>query len=97
MCLQQYFKVWLEESIRSEKTPQPKAVLNGDVIFKPDLTYYLEVKLDYNKEGLLLANPVKGNGSGDLANLVDADAFIILPRGRDEFKRGEVHPLLIYR
>ncbi len=97
MCMQQYFTVWLEESLQVEKTPQPMAVLNGDVTFKPDLTYYLEVKLDYNEKGQLLANPVKGNGSGDLANLVDADAFIILPRGRDEFKKGEVHPLLIYR
>ena len=73
------------------------AVLGGDVTFKPDLTYFLEVKLDYTSEGQLLADPIKGNGSGDLANLVDADAFIVLPRGRELFKQGEVHPVIFYR
>ena len=73
------------------------AVLDGEVTFKPDLTYFLEVKLAYSQEGHLLAQPVKGNGSGDLANLVDADAFIVLPRGRDQFFKGEVHPVIFYR
>jgi molybdopterin molybdotransferase len=41
--------------------------------------------------------PVKGNGSGDLANLVDADAFIVLPREKDHFLKGEVYPILPYR
>lgn len=97
MCMQQYFKRWLEKSLRADENVYPKAVLNDNVLFKPDLTYFLEVKLSYSQKGKLLANPVKGNGSGDLANLVDADAFIVLPRGREEFKKGEVHPLIFYR
>ena len=97
MCVQQYFKPWLDQSLRVEPQPQPMAVLGGDVTFKPDLTYFLEVKLDYTSEGQLLADPIKGNGSGDLANLVDADAFIVLPRGRELFKQGEVHPVIFYR
>ena len=41
--------------------------------------------------------PVDGNGSGDLANLVDADAFLRLPRGKDLFEEGECFPLIFYR
>ena len=65
--------------------------------FKPDLVYFLQVKISYNNQGQILAMPVDGNGSGDLANLVDADAFLRLPRGRDEFKEGEVFPIIFYR
>ncbi len=97
MCMQNYFKPWLEKSLQMQPHPQPMARLTQDVVFKPDLTYFLEVKLDFDAEGRLLANPIKGNGSGDLANLVDADAFIKLPRGRDEFKVGEVFPIVRYR
>ena len=97
MCMQNYFKPWLSESIQFNSQSQPYAKLTKDVTFTPDLTYYLEVKLGFNKEGEILANPIKGNGSGDLANLVDADAFIELPRGRDLFKAGEVYPIIRYR
>lgn len=97
MCMQQYFRSWLEKSTQASPTPQPHAKLTSDVTFKPDLTYFLEVKIDYSEAGEMLANPVKGNGSGDLANLVDADAFIVLPRGKELFEAGEVYPLLFYR
>lgn len=97
MCVQQYFKPWLDQCLQLEPQPQPTAVLGGDVTFKPDLTYFLEVKLAYSDKGELVANPIKGNGSGDLANLVDADAFIVLPREREEFFKGEVHPVINYR
>lgn len=97
MCMQNYFKPWLNECVQVDPEPLPNAILGADVQFKPDLTYFLEVKLSYSEKGELIGMPVKGNGSGDLANLVDADAFIKLPRGRDEFKKGEVFPIVLYR
>ena len=97
MCAQQYFKPWLEECLQLASQSQPKAVLASDVSFMPDLTYFLEVKINYSEKGEILAVPVKGNGSGDLANLVDADAFIILPRGKNDFHKGEVYPIIFYR
>jgi len=75
----------------------PHGILTRATTFKPDLTYFLQVKIDYNEKGQLLATPVDGNGSGDLANLVDADAFLQLPRGKDLFEKGEVYPILFYR
>ena len=65
-------------------------------LFKPDLTRFQEVKLR-NDEGKLLATPVKGHGSGDLASLLESDAFIKLPMGIDTFKAGESYELFIFR
>jgi molybdopterin molybdotransferase len=67
MCAQQYFKPWLDHSLQSSETPLPWAELVEDVHFKPDLTYFLEVKIIFHSSGKIKAHPVKGNGSGDLA------------------------------
>ena len=75
----------------------PTAILQRDTNFKPDLVYYLQVKISYNDQGQILAMPIDGNGSGDLANLVDADAFLRLPRGKVLFKKGEYFPVIFYR
>ena len=97
LCMQRYFRYWLELSQSSQVPTLNYAILASDVHFKPDLTYFLEVKLHSNHDGKLMAKPMKGNGSGDLANLVTADAFIELPRGRNEFFAGEVFPFFFYR
>jgi len=94
-CLK-YFYPWYKKSTGIEFKNKNDAVLTKDFSFKPDLTYFLQVKLE-NKQGILCATPVVGHGSGDLANLVDNDAFIELPRGRDLFKKGEVFSILMYR
>ena len=74
-----------------------KAQLAEDFSFKPDLTYFLQVKLRYNDNGTLLALPVPGLGSGDLANLLDADALLELPPDRSAFKQGEVFSCYTFR
>ncbi|MEM1219541.1 MAG: molybdopterin molybdotransferase MoeA [Bacteroidota bacterium] len=97
VCLQRYFTHWLNLSLGKKETPRPMALLTKEVQFKPDLTYFLEVSLSYNEQGQILAEPKKGNGSGDFANLVTADAFIELPRGKNVYEAGEVHPIFYYR
>lgn len=97
LCTHRYFLPWLDACLSLPPAPVRRAVLQEDVHFKPDLARFLEVKLDYDDHGRTLATPVPGSGSGDLANLVDADAFLELPRGRDLYKRGEVFPLIFYR
>ncbi len=74
-----------------------KAMLTEDFTFKPDLTYYLQVQINYSDDGRLLATPVPGQGSGDLANLLVADSFIELPQGKNEYKKGEVFRCYGYR
>ncbi|WP_299672424.1 molybdopterin molybdotransferase MoeA [uncultured Polaribacter sp.] len=90
-----YFYPWYYKSVGLEMEEET-AILAKDISFKPNLTYFLQVKLCY-KFGHLIANPVMGNGSGDLASLVHADAFIQLPSENKEFKSGEVFPVIRYR
>ncbi len=97
MCTQRYFVPWLRHSLGLDVLNLPIASLEKPVTFNPDLTYLCQVSTRFDKEGRLLAMPAEGRGSGDLANLVEADAFIELPRGRDTFEAGECFPVYFYR
>jgi len=97
LCMHRYFVPWLQQSMQMQASTRPKAALAADIAFKPDLTYFAQVKLEYSPEGKILAHPVEGHGSGDLANLVDADAFIQLPQVKDLYAAGEVYELIQYR
>ena len=90
-----YFYPWYSKST-GIKINDETAILTENVSFKPNLTYFLQVKLSH-KYGHLLATPIKGNGSGDLASLVNSDAFIQLPKDKKEFKKGENYPIIRYR
>jgi len=90
-----YFYPWFFTSNRIE-IKKEMAALAEDFVFKPNLTYFLQVKLTHQLDHLI-ATPIFGNGSGDLASLLHADAFIQLPQGQIEFKKGEVFPIIKYR
>jgi molybdopterin molybdotransferase len=90
MCLHRYFLTWLRATLGLPQQPPVYAVIDKDFRFQPALQYYLQVKLNSNIQGQLIASPVEGNGSGDFANLADTEAFLELPMEREDFKRGEV-------
>ncbi|MDX1629357.1 MAG: molybdopterin molybdotransferase MoeA [Fulvivirga sp.] len=96
MCFYKYVKPWLHQSAGLIPKKE-RAVLAEDFDFAADLTYFLQVKVSVNDKGVLQAIPVKGQGSGDLANLLEADAFLELPPDRQHFKHGETFSLLYYR
>lgn len=76
---------------------QTKAKLAHDFSFNPNLTYFLQVRLVYDSDGHLMATPLPGHGSADLANLVDADGLLELPSAKSDFKKGEVFDCFVYR
>lgn len=94
-CLK-YFFPWLNYSLKGQLEAVNYAVLDRDFVFKPTLTYFLQVRLK-NERGLITASPIAGNGSGDLANLTQNNAFMELPSNRSEFKKGDVFPVISYR
>lgn len=94
-CLK-YFYPWYHKSMGLNGKNEEQAILSENFYFKPSMTYFLQVKLT-QKEGRLYATPISGKGSGDLANLVDADAFLELPDDRSNFTKGEVFPVITYR
>ena len=89
MCLHRYMLPWLDASLGITRA-ETYAILAEDVGFTPALTYFMQVMLRVNKKGELLASPMQGNGSGDLANLLETDAFMELPAERSNFTKGEV-------
>lgn len=90
-----YFYPWFAKSAGFELREEV-VILGEDVSFKPSLTYFLQVKIEI-KYGHLVAIPVKGNGSGDLASLTEADGFIQLPKEQTDFKKGETYSFIRYR
>ncbi|MFD2567174.1 molybdopterin molybdotransferase MoeA [Pseudotenacibaculum haliotis] len=90
-----YFYPWFAKSAGFE-LKEETVILGEDVAFKPNLTYFLQVKIEI-RYGHLVATPIRGNGSGDLASLTQADGFIQLPQGQTEFKKGETHSFIRYR
>ncbi|ELR70021.1 Molybdopterin biosynthesis protein MoeA [Fulvivirga imtechensis AK7] len=95
MCFYKYVVAYLNASY-GKKGKQAKAKLAAPFSFAPELSYFLQVKVVY-AGGELQAEPVVGRGSGDLANLLEADAFLELPPDRAQFEAGEVFPLYTYR
>lgn len=96
VCTMVYFGEWLDHSLGQAPRPS-KAQLTRDVIFRPNLSYFMQVRLHTTTSGQIMAEPVEGHGSGDLANLVDADAFLLLPQGRDHFAAGEAFSFWRFR
>lgn len=69
------------------------ALLTEDVVFKPDLTAFFPVRLTSDVDGLLRAQPVPTNTSGDFASLHGTDGYVQLARGQSHFAKGSPAPL----
>ncbi|MCB0700212.1 MAG: molybdopterin molybdotransferase MoeA [Chitinophagaceae bacterium] len=90
MCMYRYFVPWMNKTLQLHAVPA-YAVLNEDYSFKPELQYFLQVKIKSSDNGQLVATPHEGNGSGDFVNLLETDAFMELPAEETNFKKGEVY------
>lgn len=91
-----YFYPWYYKS-QDLHVPQKTAVLAENLVFKPNLTGFLQVKLSYNN-GQYTATPIQGNGSGDLASLVEAEGIIEVPKTEEtEFTQGNIFPVITWK
>lgn len=97
MCLYRYVLPWLKASLGLSIDKTIYAILSEDVSFPASLQYFLQVKLNVNKQGNLMATPVAGNNSGDFANLSDCHAFMELPLEQNNFTKGEVFKIWLFR
>lgn len=90
LCARRYFIPWLRQSLGLSPFDYQWAALTETYTFKPQLTYFLQVQLSQDGAALM-AQPLIGNGSGDFANLVDADAFLELPnQSESSYEKGHV-------
>jgi len=95
LCFHKYIKPWIMNCF-GVSSKHITARLAADVIFAPPLTYFLQVRTEL-KDGMLLAHPKGGGGSGDFANLKDVDGFLELPLEKSAFNAGEAYPLISFR
>ena len=95
MCFYRYIKPWLLTSMGVVTSPA-YAILAEDFSFPAALTYFLQVKVR-NEKGKWMAHPHAGGGSGDFANLKDANGFLELPMETKDFKAGEAFPFVSFR
>jgi molybdopterin molybdotransferase len=96
VCCLNYFFPWYWKSMGCPQNQEAQAVLDSDYEFSKPLTYFLQVKLT-SVNGVTYATPETGNGSGDLANLILADAFLELPQDRSTFTKGESFRVIPFR
>ncbi|MFM8912899.1 MAG: molybdopterin-binding protein [Flammeovirgaceae bacterium] len=95
LCCYRYILPWLWRSLGAEITQQ-HAVVAEDYMFKPPLTYFLQVKIK-NDNGRWMAYPRTGEGSGDFANLVEVDGFLELPAEKQGFEKGQPYRFIGFR
>ncbi len=88
LCFYKYVRPYLQTAMGMSPEPPLYAQLAAPVTFKPQLTYFVPVRLEAATDGKLLAHPLPGNGSGDFANLTATDAFLELPAHQTEFPAG---------
>lgn len=89
-CFHKYFIPWLEKTMgRAQSTF--KVILEKDVSFKPNLTYFAQASVHQKEDGRFYANVSHGNGSGDIVNPSSMDGFIELPAGKEIYSAGELH------
>jgi molybdopterin molybdotransferase len=97
MCCYRYILPWLRACLQYTVPPVPHAVLGTDIKFTPSLTYFLPVRLHPVAGGQWIALPPPYHGSGDLAALLQADAFMELPQEKDTFEKGSSYPVWRFR
>ncbi|WP_286742932.1 molybdopterin molybdotransferase MoeA [Roseivirga sp. UBA1976] len=96
VCALVYIRHWVNCSLKIQAN-LPHAILTHDLEFAPELTYFIECSLEHKSDGTVRATTFKGNGSGDFANMIQADGFLVLPENKNQFKSGESYPYLPIR
>ncbi|NLR64434.1 molybdopterin molybdotransferase MoeA [Chitinophaga varians] len=97
MCYYRYVLPWLKAAMGAQEEAPVYAVLQETVTFNPPLEYYLPVKLQSLPDGTMGAVPQPYHGSGDLASLLLADAFMALPQDKNIFEKGSCYPVWRFR
>jgi molybdopterin molybdotransferase len=91
-CLHRYVLPALAHASGAAPAPVRTAALAVEVTFRPQLAYFLPVRLSSGPKGELVATPDPSNTSGDLAGLVGTDGFLELPAEESVFAAGTLAP-----
>jgi molybdopterin molybdotransferase len=91
VCFYRYVLPYLYQISGTQK-PRLYAQLAENYVFKPNLTYFLQVQIRVSSQGVWEAIPETGHGSGDFMNLLHCSGFLELPNNQNEFQAGQSFP-----
>lgn len=74
-----------------------KCKVDQEVNFKSPLTYFMQASVYEGIDGNLIATPFLGNGSGDLTNLAEVNAFVALPANHENFNTHDFYDFYFTR
>jgi molybdopterin molybdotransferase len=74
-----------------------KCKVDKEINFKPACTYFMQAKIKQTSDRNLMATPYLGNGSGDLTNLAEVNAFIALPANQENFNTQDFYDVYFTR
>jgi len=87
VCLYRYVLPALSRALGLPPAEPEWVRLADEVVFKPDLTYFLPVTISATSGNDMVAWPRPTNTSGDFVSLANTAGFIELPRGTDRYPR----------
>jgi len=93
-CFHKYFIPWLHKTKGLGELKQQKVRLAEEVVFKPELTYFAQVKIQYEEDASTTVVISHGNGSGDMVNPTKLDGFVELQSNKTVFEKGSVVPFM---
>jgi molybdopterin molybdotransferase len=96
VCTYIYLLPFLQKSLGVKKH-KVKVEVEAEIIFKPNLNYFMQASIEQNEKGKLIAKPYLGNGSGDLTNLATINAFVELPHDQEKFEIGKLYDAYLTR
>lgn len=96
VCTYVYLLPFIQKQL-GIKTLQLKVNVTDEVSFKPPLTYFMQARVSQNEEGKLIAQAFAGNGSGDLTNLSEINAFVVLPQHEEKFNSRQLYDAYLTR
>lgn len=91
LCMTRFVLPWLKKSLGMDIADPIKVKLRDTIRFGKPLTYFVQCKLEYDKQGVCVAIPIPDNGSGDFSSLAIADGFVELPADQEEHPGGGVY------
>lgn len=89
VCCRQYVLPALLAASQRNPEPQCFARLIDAVSFKPELTFFLPVRINVDSGATNQATPIATNTSGDFTALGGTDGYVELPAEQSEFAAGQ--------
>ncbi len=95
MCATRYLIPWLRSSY-NQSPNNIHAKLSSEIEIKGSLAFFLQVKTYQIDNGITLADPIIGSGSGDYSNLADVHGFAEIPSNIRSLKAGDILKIYLF-